>query len=97
MEKAGAHSHPCWLCPWGEVTEAHLRRNKLTSDLYKTALMTKQLKIPLGAFLVPSNIPCAIPRPGRMRDISGTFSQCSTSPGRGLSSRHAEIPFKTLH
>lgn len=45
------------------VPEAHLRRNKPVSDLYKSALMTKQLKIPLGAFLVPSNIPCAIPRP----------------------------------
>lgn len=47
----------------GEVTKPHLRRNKLISDLYKTALMTKQLKIPLGAFLVPSNVPCAVPRP----------------------------------
>lgn len=30
------------------VTEAHLKRNKLVSDLYKTALMTKQLKITFG-------------------------------------------------
>lgn len=45
------------------VTEAHLRRNKLVSDLYKTALMTKQLKIPLGAFLVPSNILVRFPGP----------------------------------
>lgn len=95
-EKAGA------LCDRGQgmvaterprlVTEAHLKRNKLVSDLYKTALMTKQLKIPLGAFLVPSNIPCAIPRPGRMRDFSGTSSQCSTSPGRALSSKSPSRP-----
>lgn len=45
------------------VTKAHLRRNKLVSDLYKTALMTKQLKIPLGAFLVPSNILVRFPGP----------------------------------